>query len=69
MTDDEAPATSPDPEAARRAVEAWNEGCPDCHAERQLIKDETEFGIYHLWVRHDPTCPTLRYLTKNGLAE
>lgn len=69
MTDDEPPAPSPDPEAGRRAVEAWNRGCADCHAQRRVIRDENEFGLVHLWMGHAPTCPTLAHLDENGLAE
>lgn len=32
--------------------------CPDCNSETELV--ELAPGVFHLEVRHDATCPTLR---------
>ncbi len=35
--------------------------CQDCDSDAELTRDD--LGIWHLWVRHDATCPALRAVT------
>ncbi len=36
--------------------------CPDCDADAELTRDT--FGIYHLTIRHNSTCPWLNTRTR-----
>ena len=38
--------------------------CPDCHADTELTRDRD--GIWHLTIRHDPTCPLLALMTERS---
>ena len=36
--------------------------CPDCNAEKALDRDA--FGVWHLVVLHDDSCPTLKEIQR-----
>lgn len=38
--------------------------CPDCNNDTQLRQDT--YGVWHLEVLHDDTCPTLTAIERNG---
>jgi hypothetical protein len=44
--------------ASLAAAFAEDYRCPDCSSETELL--ELVPGVFHLEVRHDATCPTLR---------
>jgi hypothetical protein len=46
---------------------AENYRCPDCLSENSHLAQD-KYGIWHVNVHHDNTCPTYRRLLAQGLA-